>query len=147
MRNSRNHGDGGGPRRVPSYGHQYDELHDAVLSDDSPDEAFQSRISNKDKAAYIADALRLNPAHFHLDLPLPLDDWHLSDDLSLISAGLYFSYLRAQFFARLLDADPELMRTEAWRLHAEAEYWNRAFNHIYGKRVYGVILPEWRTLQ
>ncbi|USN14859.1 hypothetical protein PAPPERLAPAPP_04900 [Brevundimonas phage vB_BpoS-Papperlapapp] len=146
MRNSRNHGDGDGPQRIPSYGHQYDKLHAAVLSDDSPDEAFQSRISNKDKVAYIAEALRLHPDHFHLDLPLPLDDWQLSDDLSLISAGLYFSYLRTLFFARLLDENPELTTTEAWSNHAAAEYWNRAFNREYGKRVHGILLPDSRAV-
>lgn len=146
MRNSRNHGDGDGPCRAPSYGHRYERLHDDLLSDETPDEAFQSRISNKDKVAYIAGALRLNPDHFHLDLPLPLDDWQLSDDLSLICAGLYFSYLRAQFFERLLAEQPDLTRSEAWGLHAQAEYWNRAFNREYGKRVHGVLLPDARAL-
>ena len=146
MRNPRNHSDGVGPERVPSYGHQYDVLHADVLSDDAPDDAFQSKISNKEKVAYIAEALRLNPAHFHLDLPLPLDDWQLSDDLSLISAGLYFSNLRRQFFSRLLDENPDLALTEAWTNHATAEYWNITFNREYGKRVFGVLVPETRRV-
>lgn len=146
MRNPRNQGDGHGPERAPSYGHQYDELHAAVLTDDAPDDAFQSKISNKAKAAYIAEALRIAPAHFHLDLPLPLDDWQLSDDLSLISAGLYFSNLRRQFFERLLDENPDLATTEVWTNHATAEYWNTAFNAEYAKRSYGILLPDARKV-
>ena len=145
MRHPRNHGDGG-PQRVPSYGHQYDELHASVVDDDAPDESFQSKISNKAKVAYITEVLRLDPAHFHLDLPLPLDDWQLSDDLSLISAGLYFSNLRRQFFARLLDDKPELATSEAWTNHATAEYWNLAFNREYGKRVLGMLIPDARRV-
>lgn len=135
-----------GPERVPCYGHLYDALHKSILSDDAPDDAFMSKISNKAKVDYITQALRLDPAHFHLDLPLPLDDWQLSDDMSLISAGLYFSNLRRQFFARLMAQDPALEVTDVWTNHATAEYWNDAFNREFGKRSFGVLLPETRSL-
>lgn len=142
----RNHGERGGPDRSPSYGHRFGPLHDAVVGDTEPDETFYTKVSNKAKVDYIVQALRLDPKAFHLDLPFPLDDWHLSDDMSLINCGLYFADLRRQFFARLLKAEPDLQATDAWTIHADAEYWNNMFNTILVKRRQGILINESRVL-
>lgn len=131
-----------GPERVPSYGHQFGDLHDAVVGDRSPDETFYSKISNAKKAEYICQSLRLSPGAFHLDLPLPLEDWAESDDMSLINAGLYFADLRRQFYDKLITANRELETSPAWSHHAEAEFWNHAFNALLAKRSSGRLLAD-----
>jgi hypothetical protein len=135
-----------GPDRTPSYGHRYGQLHDTICGDESPDETFFSKISNKAKVDYIVTALRLDPRAFHLDLPLPVEDWSLSDDMGLINAGLYLSDLRRQFFARLINMKPDLKRSSAFVKHGEAEFWAHEFNGLLSKRTSGRLLPDPRVL-
>lgn len=142
----RNLGDRSGPDRSPSYGHQFGPLHDSVVGDTSPDETFFTKVSNKAKVDYIVQALRLDPKAFHLDLPFPLEDWTMSDDMSLINAGLYFADLRRQFFARLLAEQPDLQTSDAWAIHADAEYWNHTFNTLLVKRRQGILIGDSRVL-
>lgn len=143
MSDPRNHGHG--PERVPSYGHQFGALHDRVVGDENPDTSFYSGISNKKKVDYICKALPLAPMAFHLDLPLPLEDWALSGDVSMINSGLYFSDLRRQFYGRLIT-DHALMNSPAFGIHAEAEFWNYEFNRLLAKRTDGSLHSDPRVL-
>jgi hypothetical protein len=142
----RNHDHGSGPERVVSYGHRFGPLHDRVVGDESPDDSFFSKISNKAKVDYICHALRIAPNAFHLDLPLPLEDWAHSEDISLINCGLYFADLRRQFYERLLFENVALRTTPAFDLHGEAEFWNFEFNRILTRRRQGVLLADPRVL-
>jgi hypothetical protein len=144
LSNPRN--DGHGPERVPSYGHQFGALHDRVVGDESPDTTFYSKISNKRKVDYICKALRLAPHAFHLDLPLPLEDWALSDDLSLINCGLYFADLRRQFYGRVIQENPSLENSPMFAMQGEAEYWNHEFNKILAQRQQGSLIADGRVL-
>lgn len=147
MSDPRNHGHRSpGPKRVPSYGHRFGVLHDRIVGDDEPDETFYSKISNKRKTDYICDALRLAPNSFHLDLPLPLEDWAHSDDMSLINAGLYFSDMRRQFYSALINQDRTLMDSTVFGIHAEAEFWNFEFNRVLAKRRSGDLIGDPRVL-
>jgi hypothetical protein len=142
----RNHGHGSGPQRIASYGHQFGPLHDRIVGDQNPDDSFYSKISNKEKVDYICHALRVAPNAFHLDLPLPLEDWAHSDDLSLINCGLYFADMRRQFYERLLNEHKELRMSTAFGNHAEAEFWNFEFNRILARRRQGMLLADTRSL-
>ncbi len=135
-----------GPERVPSYGHQFGAVHDRVVGNEEPDPTFYSKISNKKKVDYICKALRLAPTAFHLDLPMPFEDWALSDDMSLINCGLYFADLRRQFYFVVLRDNPEMERSVAWVTHADAEFWNNEFNRILAQRTSGTLIGESRVL-
>lgn len=117
------------------------------MTDDSADEAFPSGISNRGKADYLTQAIGLDPALFHLDLPLPVDDWSMSEDASKLNAGLYLSDLRRQFFLLLFRENPHLLKTEAWAQHAEAEFWCLTFNRVITQRNTGYLVQEQRNLQ
>lgn len=144
MPDPRNHGHG--PERTPSYGHQFGALHDRVVGDEAPDSTFYSKISNRKKVDYICKSLRLAPHAFHLDLPLPLEDWALSDDLSLINCGLYFADLRRQFYEQLFYENDGLKDSPAFGRHAESEFWNHEFNRILAQRQQGALIPDPRVL-
>lgn len=146
MPHPRNHGHGNGPARIPSYGHRYGLLHDRILSDDRPDDTFYSKVSNRDKTNYVCQTLRITPNSFHLDLPLPFEDWALSDDMSLLNAGLFVADMRRQFYEALMTEHKELRDSPAFANHADAEFWNHEFNRLIAKRKHGVHLPEPRIL-
>lgn len=144
MSSTRN--DGHGPERTPSYGHQFGALHDRVVGDATPDTTFYSKISNKNKVDYICKALRLEPHAFHLDLPFPLEDWALSEDMSLINSGLYFADLRRQFYARVLAEKPDLMNSPMFAALGESEFWNHEFNRVLAQRQNGALISDGRVL-
>lgn len=144
MPDPRNDGHGG-PERVPSYGHQFGAIHDRIVGDQTPDESFYSKVSNAQKAEYVCRALRLDPKAFNLDLPLPLEDWALSDDVSLLRSGLFLADMRRQFYATILREHKELERTQAWQNHAEAEFWNHEFNRIIAQKRDGALILDPRT--
>ena len=136
-----------GPERVPSYGHKFGALHDQIVGDKTLDQSYPSlQVSNLTKVEYICKALRLDPRLFNLDLPLPMEDWAHSEDFSLHRSGLFFSDLRNQFYNTLLQQEPDLERSEAWRHKAEAEFWMVEFNKLIAKRRDGLLIPEWRVL-
>jgi len=145
LSDSRNPGPGG-PDRVPSYGHQFGALHDRVVGDESPDVTFYTKVSNRQKVDYICKALRMAPQSFNLDLPLPLEDWALGEDMSLINSGLYFADLRRQFYGRQLRDQPELEQSPAWEAHADSEFWNHEFNRVLAKRSRGELINDGRVL-
>lgn len=137
---------GHGPDRIPSYGHKYGALHDRIVGEQAADDNFYNGINNHTKAEYICKALRLLPIAFHLDLPLPMEDWALSDDISLIYSGLYFSDLRRQFYGTLIRQNPELLNSEAFQIESEAQFWTNEFNRILLKRKEGILIVEQRVL-
>lgn len=146
MPDPRNHGLGDGPERIPSFGHQYGALHDRVVGDETPDDSFYTKVSNKQKVDYICQAIRIAPNAFHLDLPLPLEDWSLSEDMSLINSGLYIADMRRQFYEVLLNEHVALRNGPAFGNHAESEFWAFEFNRLIAKRRQGIMLPDPRLL-
>jgi hypothetical protein len=142
----RNQGHRDRPQRIPSFGHQFDALHASVVGDDREDRSFYTGISHKAKVSYICEALRLSRGAFNLDLPLPLEDWALSDDMSLITSGLYVGVLRREFYERLFGERPDLRHGAAWAHHADAEFWSSEFNRIIHKRGQGVLIEDARVL-
>lgn len=135
-----------GPVRVASYGHEYGYLHDRIVGDEKPDDTLSTRRSNRAKVDYICTALRIDPTTFHLDIPFPLEDWLMSDDMSLLTSGLYFACLRREFLETLLETTPALRQTEAFKQHADAQYWNFAFNFHVTKRNTGELVSDPRVL-
>jgi hypothetical protein len=133
---------GHGPERVPSFGHQFGDLHEKIVDSVAPDDTFYSKISNREKVQYICGVTRMAPKAFHLDLPLPLEDWAHTDDVSLVNCGLYFSDMRRQFYDTLLRDHEELRQGRAWKLHAESEFWAFEFNCLLAKMRQGVILTD-----
>lgn len=135
-----------GPSRVPSFGHKFDVLHASVVGDEREDKSFYNGISHRDKVNYICEATRLPRGAFNLDLPLPLEDWALSEDMSLIMAGLYTSVMRREFYEHLFVEEPGLRHGAAWTHHAEAEFWGTEFNRLIHKRNQGLLMEDWRVL-
>lgn len=134
-----------GPERSTSYGYQFGDIHDSVVNDERRDPTFYNGISNAGKTAYICEALGMKRAYFNLDLPLPFEDWAKSDDASKSQAGMYMATMRVDFYEKLFAHEPDLKQGEAWALHAQAEYWNNAFNRIIHRRQ-GLLVGEGRRL-
>lgn len=142
---SRNQNHGGGPERVPSFGHQFEDLHTRVIDNDAKDENFYSGIAHRAKVDFICGVLKFPRASFNLDIPFPLEDWAHSDDYSLITCGLYMATMRNEFYTRLFESNPELKRGSAWLNHSEAEHWNHEFNVLVHRRAHGILIHDPRV--
>ncbi len=133
------------PERGASYGHQYEKLHKRVVEDVRPDDTFNSKVPNNNKVEYICEALRLKRRDFNLDLPLPIEDWLESDDMSMLIAGLYFVDLRRQFYEVLMNTHHELAREEPWTRHAACEFFSHQFSDRLARKQSGYILSDDRV--
>lgn len=136
-----------GPEMPLNFAHRYGELHAELVQDENTDEAFTTGISNAGKVRFIGAALGFDPVLFNLDMPFAVEDWMVSEDASKLYSGLYLCEMRRRFFERLFQADPDLRRGDAWRQHAEAEHWARAFHHKLYLRENATVLKETRSLQ
>lgn len=133
-------------RRVP--GLLRNRLHAGVCGDQEPDRRYAAaNLSNLKKVEYICGVLNYPQAAFDLDLPLPIEDWLASDDLSIVSSGLYLSDLRTQFYGRILASDEEdLDKTDAWAKQGQAEWWQFRFNQLLNRRRSAAFIKDPRVL-
>lgn len=132
------------PREAPKR-REFDDLHDAICFDDTPDRRYTGGMTNAVKTQYICHILGYPPNGFDLDLPFPVEDWMASDDQSLINCGLYLNDLRSQFYQAMMR-ESGATRGSLFLKHGNAEFWRFAFNAESHQRLMGNILMDDRTL-
>lgn len=137
------------PTRVEGQGsaaEQRTAIHNGIIRDEQPDERYGNGMTNLAKTQFVCRVMRYPEAGFDLDLPFPVEDWLASEDNAVICGGLYLSDLRVQFYNRSLEKDPSL-RDTLWPKHAEAEFYQQAFNALVFRRLNGAMLADNRILQ
>lgn len=135
-----------GPAAPLTYSQHYGREHSLVVNDETPDDTFHSKMNNKQKVEYVCRTLGLPPAAFFVDVPFPLEDWVVSDNMSLMISGLYVNYLRVRFYGMLIGEELVPESSPAWIEHAKAEFWRYAFNSALSKRQTGILLDDMRVL-
>lgn len=76
-------------------------LHATIVNDDTPDPRYMLKRSNKQKIVAICKVTGEAREKFHITEGGPFDSWLKSLDRDRLTAGLYLSDLRVQFFGEL----------------------------------------------
>lgn len=121
-------------------------LHELTLNNPAKDFRYTKGITNIDKVAFICGVIAHPREAFDLDIPFPVEDWMVSDDNSVICAGLYLSDLRVTFYKALLVAKGGAPDETLFTRLAEAEYWSRVFNVLVNRRINAILLQDTRVL-
>lgn len=115
-----------------------------VQHDTTTVDRFNITASNAARAEFICDVLRIKPEEFSLLLPLPYDEWLVSEDLALVRAGMFLTDMLLSAYIRVkVDcAKPDLFFEEI----GELEWWVSAFANRHNRIDKGFPAVDTRTL-